>query len=92
MAKKKKDLLSRLADAGEDAINRLGDAPGMDRLTQLAGRLDDLQKRVRGIDELEKRLAKVERQVAALSGTTAAPKPKPKPKTTAPKTGPASPS
>ena len=73
----RKDLLGRLADAGEEALNRLGDAPGMDRVTAFANstrdRLDELTKRVRGIEALETRVAKLEKQVAALSGTTKAP-------------------
>jgi BMFP domain-containing protein YqiC len=72
---KRKDLLSRLADAGEEALNRLGDAPGMDRVTAFANstrdRLDELTKRVRGIEALESRVAKLEKQVAALSGAKA---------------------
>ncbi len=47
--KSKKDLISRLADAGEEAVNRLSDAPGMDRVTKLANstrdRVDELTKR-----------------------------------------------
>ena len=70
-----KDLLGRLADAGEEALNRLGDAPGMDRVTAFANstrdRLDELTKRVRGIEALETRVAKLEKQVAALSGAKA---------------------
>ena len=82
----RKDLLGRLADAGEEALNRLGDAPGMDRVTAFANstrdRLDELTKRVRGIEALESRVAKLEKQVAALSGTTKAPARK---RTTAPR-------
>ncbi len=77
MAQQQKDLLSRLADAGEDAIQRLAKAPGgksmLDAMNTTRERLDDLQKKVRGIDALEKRVAELERKVAALS------KPKPKP-------------
>ncbi|MHB8642920.1 MAG: hypothetical protein ACYDA3_08555 [Gaiellaceae bacterium] len=77
--KGKKDLISRLADAGEEAMNRLTDAPGMDRVTQLANstrdRVDELTKRVRGIDELERRLAKLEQQVAGLAKKPAAKRP-----------------
>jgi hypothetical protein len=66
-----KDILTRLADAGEDALHRLSDAPGMDRVTTFAKstrkQLDELTKRVQGIKELEDRLAKLEKQVAALS-------------------------
>jgi hypothetical protein len=66
-----KDLLARLADAGEDALRRLGDAPGMDRAMTYAKttrkQLDELTKRVQGISALEARIAKLEKQVAALS-------------------------
>ena len=54
-----KDLLTRLADRGEEAIQRLSDAPGADRLLGVAqslrDRMDEMQRRVRGIDELETR-------------------------------------
>jgi hypothetical protein len=69
-----RDLLTRLADAGEEAIGRLADAPGADRLTGVANsmrdRVDELQKRVRGIDALETRIAEVERRLAALEGSS----------------------
>jgi uncharacterized protein involved in exopolysaccharide biosynthesis len=64
-----KDLLTRLADAGEDAIQRLADVPGgrriADALNGMRGRVDELQRRVRGLDELEQRVAELERKVAA---------------------------
>lgn len=70
-----KDLLTKLADAGEEALSRLTDAPGVEKMTAFAtstrDRLDELTKRVRGIEALEARLAKLEKQVAALSGTKA---------------------
>lgn len=89
----RKDLLTRLADAGEDALSRLTDKPAIDRVTAFAtstrDRLDELTKRVRGIDALEARVAKLEKQVAALGGTKSAParksspaKRKPSPKKT----------
>jgi hypothetical protein len=66
-----KDLLARLADAGEEALHRLSEAPGMDRATAFAKsskkQLDELTKRVQGISALEARIAKLEKQVAALS-------------------------
>jgi len=66
-----KDILTRLADAGEDALRRLGDAPGMDRALTYAKttrkQLDEVTKRVQGISALEARIAKLEKQVAALS-------------------------
>jgi hypothetical protein len=64
----RKDLLTRLADAGEDAIARLADAPAADRLLggmmSLRERMDDLQRRVRGLDELERRVAALEARLA----------------------------
>ena len=87
-----KDLLSRLADAGEDAIQRLADIPGANRFAESANamraRVDELQKKVRGIDELEKRVAKLEKQVAALSKPTAKPRSQAKPKSAKPKSPP----
>ena len=65
-----KDLMARLADLSEGAIQRLSEAPGADRALQalkgLADRVDELQRRTRGFEELEKRV----------DGLT---KPKPKP-------------
>ena len=67
-----KDLIGRLADAGEEAIQRIGSAPGADRLlgavNGLRERVDDMQKRLRGLEAVEKRLATVERRVDKLEG------------------------
>ncbi len=41
--------------------------------TSTKDRLDELTKRVRGIEQLEARLAKLEKQVAALSGSKTSP-------------------
>ena len=64
-----KDLLTRLSDAGEEAIRRLADVPGgsrvADALNGVRERVDELQRRVRGLDELEQRVAELERKVAA---------------------------
>ena len=69
--KQQKDLLSRLADAGEHAIKSIGEAPGADRFlgaaNALRDRLDELQKRVRGLEELEQRLVALERKVDKLA-------------------------
>jgi len=71
-----KDLLTRLADAGEDAIQRLGDVPGgrrvIETMTGMRERIDELQRRVRGLDELEKRVTELEKKVA--SSESAAPR------------------
>jgi hypothetical protein len=66
-----KDLLTRLADAGEEAIQRLGEVPGgrraLDAVSGLRDRIDELQQRVRRVDELEKRVAALEKKVGDLS-------------------------
>ena len=69
-----RDLLTRLADAGEEAIQRLGETPGADRLLSVAQtmreRMDEMQRRVRGIDVLEQRIVELERRLDELGGTT----------------------
>jgi len=68
---RRNDLLGRLADLSEETIQRLGDVPGADRvlgaLNALRDRTDELQKRVRGLESLEQRLAAVERKVDRLA-------------------------
>jgi len=70
-----KALLARLTDAGEDALQRIAELPGGTRaltaFNDLRNRVDDLTKKVRGIDALELRIAKLERQVAQLKGPKA---------------------
>lgn len=65
-----KDLMARLADAGEEALQRLSELPGGQRaltaVNDLRTRVDDLAKKVRGIDALEARVAKLEKELAAL--------------------------
>jgi hypothetical protein len=65
-----KNLVNRLADVGEEAIQRLGGAPGGERLVgvvnNLRERMDETQRRLRGIDELEKRLSTVEERLDKL--------------------------
>ncbi|HEY7731315.1 MAG TPA: hypothetical protein VH950_10470 [Gaiellaceae bacterium] len=68
--KAERDVLARLADRGEDAINRLADLPGGTRAvkawTDMRERVDELSRKVRGIDKLEVRVAKLEKELAAL--------------------------
>ena len=77
MAEQKQDLLGRLADLSEGAVQRLSEAPGADRALQalkgLADKVDELQRRTRGFEELERRLTTLEKRVDSLA------KPKPKP-------------
>jgi hypothetical protein len=65
-----KDFFTRLADAGEDAVQRLVELPGGQRavsaFNDLRTKVDDLGKKVRGIDELEVRVTKLEKELAAL--------------------------
>jgi hypothetical protein len=71
MAERRQDLLGRLADLSEEAVQRLAEAPGADRVLQtlkgLAERVDDLQRRTRGFEELEQRLSTLEKRVDALA-------------------------
>ena len=50
------DLLGRLADLSEEAIQRLTEVPGADRavgaVNALRERTDELQRRVRGLEGL----------------------------------------
>ena len=77
MAGKRNDLFGRLADLGEDAIQRIGDVPGADRMlgavNALRDRTDELQRRVRGLEGLEQRLADLERKVDKLSKGASSP-------------------
>jgi hypothetical protein len=65
-------FVDRLADAGEEAIQRLGNAPGGDRLVgavnALRERVDDMQKNMRAITTIEKRLDSIERRLDKLEG------------------------
>ena len=65
-----RDLIARLADRGEQTIAKLADLPGgtkaLKAVNDLRVRVDELGKKVRGIDELEKRVAKLERELATL--------------------------
>jgi hypothetical protein len=69
-------LLGRLADLSEEAIQRLGDVPGADRavgaMNALRDRTDELQRRVRGLEALEQRIAVLERKVEKLSKASGA--------------------
>ncbi|MCE3287410.1 MAG: hypothetical protein K0S64_1016 [Gaiellaceae bacterium] len=68
--KTEKDFVARLADAGEEALQRIADLPGgqkaLTAYNDLKTRVDDLGKKVRGIDALEERIFKLEKEVAAL--------------------------
>jgi hypothetical protein len=71
MADQTKDLLARLTDLSEGAIQRISEAPGAEKAYQaikgLGERVDDLQRRTRGFEEIEKRLAALEKKVDGLA-------------------------
>jgi hypothetical protein len=70
-ADRRQDLLGRLADLSEEAVQRLSEAPGADRalqtLKKLGDRVDELQRRTKGFEELERRLAALEKRVDTLT-------------------------
>jgi hypothetical protein len=96
MAQTDKDFITRLADRGEQVVGRITELPGakalVDRTAGLAKSVDSMQKQLRSLDPLQKRVAALERRIDKLEGkgttrkrtttrkTTAA-----KPKTTAPR-------
>jgi hypothetical protein len=73
--RQQKDVITRLAESGEEALQKLADLPGGSRLLDagnaLRERVDELSRRVRSLDPLERRVAELERRLDALS------KPKP---------------
>jgi vacuolar-type H+-ATPase subunit C/Vma6 len=71
MADRKQDLLGQLADLSEAAIQKLAEAPGADRvlhaLKGLGDRVDELQRRTKGYEELERRLSALEKKVSGMA-------------------------
>jgi DNA repair exonuclease SbcCD ATPase subunit len=71
MAKTRQDILTRLADAGEEAFSRVAGsqttARVLEAMTGMRERIEELQRRVTGLDELEERVAKLEKTVAELN-------------------------
>ena len=67
-----KDILTKLADRGEQVVGRITELPGakviLDSTTSLGKRLDEVQKRLRSIDPLEKRVTAVEKRLDKLEG------------------------
>ena len=86
----RQDIISQLADRGQEALGKIGDLnlPGGQKVLQSANQLkeraDELQRRLRGLDALERRVDALEKKVDQLSKGKSAAKPKPK-RTSAPK-------
>ena len=79
-----KSTLDRLTSLGEEVIGKASQNPNLARVvgaaTQLKDRVDDLSKRVRGLEAMEKRIADLEQRLKKLEGaqkraTTSAKKP-----------------
>jgi prefoldin subunit 5 len=79
-----KSTLDRLTSLGEEVIGKASQNPNLARVvgaaTQLKDRVDDLSKRVRGLEAMEKRIAELEQRIKKLEGAqkraaTAAKKP-----------------
>ena len=72
----RQDIFSKLADAGEEVIARVAGIPGAARALEQAQtslhRLDDLQKRLLGVEAIERRVVELEAKVAALEPRPAA--------------------
>ena len=66
-----RDAIARLAERGQQTVARLAELPGgtraLNAFNDLRNRVDEMGKKVRGIDELERRVAALEDEVAALS-------------------------
>ena len=67
-----KDLLTRLADRGEQVVGRITDLPGAKQLIDttgaLAKRMDTMQKQLRSLDPLQERVTAIERRLDKLEG------------------------
>jgi TolA-binding protein len=72
-----KNPLDRLASLGEEVIGKAAQNPTASRLLQSAmqmrERVDDLSKRVRGLEGMEKRLNQLEKRLAKLEGSRKTP-------------------
>lgn len=68
---KQKDLLSRLSDVGEEALSRVAGSQTTARVLESVGgmreRVDEMQRKIRGLDALERRVAKLEKRLDELS-------------------------
>ena len=67
-----KNPLDRLANLGEELIGKAAQNPAAARAIQgamqMKDRVDDLSKRVRGLEGMEQRLAQLEQRLSKLEG------------------------
>jgi len=70
MTTEQKDIFARVQGLGEEALHKLADVPGGAKLVEMANqsrtRLDEMQKRLRGLDVLERRVDELEQRLAEL--------------------------
>ena len=75
----RQDIFSKLADAGEEVFARVAGMPAAARAIEQAQsslhRLDDLQKRLLGVEALERRVVELEAKVASLESRLGAGEP-----------------
>jgi polyhydroxyalkanoate synthesis regulator phasin len=71
------EIVSKLADRGEEALQKIAGTQAaqklLDALYGMRTRIDELQKRVSGVEALEKRIAELEKRVQKLSKENAKP-------------------
>ena len=86
MAQANKDFMARLADRGEQVVGRISDLPGakavLEGTTSLTKRIDEVQRRLRALDPLEKRVTTIEKRLDKLEGKGTAKKAPAKRRTT----------
>jgi RNA processing factor Prp31 len=72
MAQTQKDIITRLAERGEQVVGRITDLPAaktlVDKTAALAKNVDSMQKQLRSLGPLEKRVAGLERRLEKLEG------------------------
>ena len=72
MAETQKDIITRLAERGEQVVGRITDLPAAktlkDKTTALAKNVASMQKQLRSLGPLEKRVAGIERRLDKLEG------------------------
>jgi len=65
-----KDVIARLADAGEEALQRIADLPGGKSMLKTMGdvrdRLDVMAVKLRTLDPLERRVSRIEKRLDSL--------------------------
>jgi hypothetical protein len=84
-----KNPLSQLASLGEEVLEKAAQNPATTRLLQsamqLKDRVDDLTRRVRGLEAMERRIEQLEKRLAKLESPSR--RPSSSAKKRAPKTG-----